>query len=249
MNKIQLVSDFISSKKPGLSLEKIAQKGLKVQTDINNVVGANGKKVGEALAKAGGAFTKLANAAAPVIEGAATAGVGLLTGSAAMLANNAANKFFGKAKFAASHKSERKLNEMILKSLGVNSYLTLLELRRIIKDPSRAIVKIQTLSVPFLDDPVSVSGFAKDLNYDVRSTITNIITDAFKTASILGDHDKLLRVALTTPKVIGEFDNYDDKDFFARFTDNFLLDYLVPDCYLSLNDIEALFSYQKFMEA
>lgn len=163
---------------------------------------------------------------------------------AAMSAKNILDGYFQKLRFQLKRQSEVEFNRQLLKSMNVDmiTWRRLDALRQTFGNDT-AIIKVRYIDLPILDDVVEISSHDLSLSPSEVTDIEKLLKSVLDLGQITGEYGKLCNLMLTGAKVRTVFTEDNKTTFFNKVKSIMALDILAPDSYLTIADIDALYSY------
>lgn len=163
---------------------------------------------------------------------------------AAMSAKNILDGYFQKLRFQLKRQSEIEFNRQLLKSMNVDmiTWRRLDALRQTFGNDT-AIIKVRYIDLPILDDVVEISSHDLSLSPSEVTDIEKLLKSVLDLGQITGEYGKLCNLMLTGAKVRTVFTEDNKTTFFNKIKSIMALDILAPDSYLTIADIDALYSY------
>lgn len=163
---------------------------------------------------------------------------------AAMSAKNVLDGYFQKLRFQLKRQSETVFNEQLLRSMNVEmiTWRRLDSLRQTFGNDT-AIIKVRYIDLPIIDDVVEIASHDLSLSPSEVTDIERLLKATLELGQITGEYGKLCNLMLTGAKVRTVFTEDTKTDFFTKIKSVMALDILAPDSYLTIADIDALYSY------
>lgn len=163
---------------------------------------------------------------------------------AAMSAKNILDGYFQKLRFQLKRQSEYEFNRQLLKSMNVDmiTWRRLDALRQTFGNDT-AIIKVRYIDLPILDDVVEIASHDLSLSPSEVTDIEKLLKSVLELGQITGEYGKLCNLMLTGAKVRTVFTEENKTTFFNKIKSIMALDILAPDSYLTIADIDALYSF------
>lgn len=163
---------------------------------------------------------------------------------AAMSAKNILDGYFQKLRFQLKRQSEVEFNRQLLQSMNVDmiTWRRLDSLRQTFGNDT-AIIKVRYVDLPILDDVIEVASHDLSLSPSEVTDIEKLLKAVLDLGQITGEYGKLCNLMLTGAKVRTVFTEENKTSFFNKVKSIMALDILAPDTYLTIADIDALYSY------
>lgn len=163
---------------------------------------------------------------------------------AAMSAKNILDGYFQKLRFQLKRQSEVEFNSQLLKSMNVDmiTWRRLDSLRQTFGNDT-AIIKVRYIDLPILDDVVEVASHDLSLSPSEVTDIEKLLKAVLELGQVTGEYGKLCNLMLTGAKVRTVFTEENKTSFFNKVKSVMALDILAPDSYLTIADIDALYSF------
>lgn len=163
---------------------------------------------------------------------------------AAMSAKNILDGYFQKLRFQLKRQSEVEFNSQLLKSMNVDmiTWRRLDSLRQTFGNDT-AIIKVRYIDLPILDDVVEIASHDLSLSPSEVTDIEKLLKSVLELGQVTGEYGKLCNLMLTGAKVRTVFTEENKTSFFNKIKSVMALDILAPDSYLTIADIDALYSF------